>query len=223
MVTLGDDDKSRSGSVGLGQVGDGGSDLSRGRVGHALSGGIGSSLGLVSNQNVDIGQELLELDLEELGNKGGREVEDDDLALSTGLLGNLEGRDDTVSQEESSNVKELCIVQQGLDLGLLKVVRGELFSSLKGGAERPVVTSDHHGAGTRSGVLVDLVGGLDTLLVVGSTELVSELVLSDRSNVSNVLCGQDVGGSSSGVLGGTSSEIGNLVILDDFIVAEQTS
>lgn len=46
---------------------------------HTVGSSVGSSLRLISNQDINVEQELLELNLEELRDERRREVENDDL------------------------------------------------------------------------------------------------------------------------------------------------
>lgn len=58
----------------------------------------------------------------------------------------------------------------------------------------PVVSSNHHTAGTGLLTLIDLVNLVETLALVGSLELLSELIIADAASVDdrvgrkNVLC-----------------------------------
>lgn len=79
------------------------------------------------------------------------------------------------------------------------------------------------GTGTGLFILDNLVSALDALLVVGSLQLLSELVLADGTDVDDVVGRQDVGGCSCGVLGCSTSDVGDLVVLDDIVVAVEGS
>lgn len=155
---LGDDDESGAGSVGFGEVGDCGGDLGNGGVlggreaggglvcwcgcglgertyGHALGLGVRRSLGFIPDQDINIMQQLIQLNLEELGDKRRAQVECDDLAPSGGGLGDLHGGFDAVGEEESTNVEEFGVVDVFLDLGLCEVRGGELFGGSEGSNE----------------------------------------------------------------------------------------
>ena len=129
-------------------------------------------------------QEGLELSLEELGDEGGRQVEDDSLSLGRRRLGDLEGRLETVREEVALDVEELGARGQLGDLGGGEVSGGELLGSSEGGAERTVVAGDDDGAGTRAGRgRLDLVSGLHVLGVVGVLERLLQVVVTDGPDV----------------------------------------
>lgn len=58
------------------------------------------------------------------------------LASTGSLLGELEGRLGTVGEEETSEVEELGLVDEGLDLGGGEVLGGEGLGGSEGGGER---------------------------------------------------------------------------------------
>lgn len=217
---LGDDDETGSGGVGFGERGEGGGDLGQGGVGHAGGGSIGSGFALVTDQNVNMGQELFKLNLEELGYKGGRQVEGDDLALGGGVLGDFERTLDAVGEKVAFDVKVLGAVDERGDLGLGEVGRGELLGGTEGGAEGTVVAGKNDGAGARlGGGRLDLVGRDDALGFVGLLEGVFEVVVADGADVGDRLGGVDVRGGTGGVLGGTAGDVGDVGVGDDVVVA----
>lgn len=133
---LGDDDETGARGVRLGGDGEGRRNLGEGSGTKTGSLGVGGSLRLVADENVDVGEKLLKLDLEELGNEGSREVEDNSLAGGRSGLGDLKGRLDTVGEEEATNVEELGAVDEGSDLGLARCAGWNIS------AARRVVTSE---------------------------------------------------------------------------------
>lgn len=208
---LGDDDEAGAGAVGFGERGEGGGDLGQGGVlpcvrqrawqkgiwkktyGHAGGGGVGGGFALVTNQNVDMGQELFELNLEELGDKGGGQVEDDDLALGGGILGNLEGALDPVGEEIAFDVKVVGAVDNVGDVGVGEMGGGEFLGGTEGGAEGTVVVGEDDGTGAGlGGGRLDLVGGEDALGLVGLLERVFEVVVADGADVGDRVGGEDV-------------------------------
>lgn len=100
-----------------------------------MSFSVRRGLGLVSDQDVDVRQELIKGDLEELGDEGSAQVESDDLSSTGSGLGNLHGGFDTVGEEETTNVEEFGVVDVFLDFGLGEVRGGELFGGSEGGDE----------------------------------------------------------------------------------------
>lgn len=161
--------------------------------GHAGGGSIGSGFALVTDQDVNMGQELFKLNLEELGDKGGRQVEGDDLALGGGVLGDFERTLDAVGEKVAFDVKVLGAVDERGNLGLGEVGRGELLGGTEGGAEGTVVAGKNDGAGARlGGGRLDLVGRDDALGFVGLLEGVFEVVVADGADVGDRLGGVDV-------------------------------
>lgn len=204
--------------------------------GHAGGGSIGSGFALVTDQNVNMGQELFKLNLEELGDKGGRQVEGDDLALGGGVLGDFERTLDAVGEKVAFDVKVLGAVDERGDLGLGEVGRGELLGGTEGGAEGTVVAGKNDGTGARlGGGRLDLVGRDDALGFVGLLEGVFEVVVADGADVGDRLGGVDVlcrvsaagvksfswtyRGGTGGVLGGTTGDVGDVGVGDDVVVA----
>lgn len=98
--------------------------------------GVGGGLGLVSDDDVAEGEHLVDLGLEELGDERGRQVHGERLSRVGSGLGELEGGLDTVGEEEASEVEELGLLDQRLDLGGGEVRGGEGLGSSEGGGER---------------------------------------------------------------------------------------
>ena len=207
-----------------------------GTHGHALGLGVRRRLGLIPDQDIDIVQELIQLHLEELRNERRAQVERDNLAVSGGGLGDLDGGLDAVGEEEATDVEELGVVDVGLDFGLGEVRGGELFGRSEGGDEgaaealanrdaatgdwnSPIVSGQNDGTSARLVILDNLIRTDDAFLLIGLMQLLRELVLADGADVDDVVGGQDVRGCSCGVLCGSAGDVGNLVVLDDVVVA----
>lgn len=80
------------------------------------------------------------------------------------------------------------------------------------------------GAGTGTGRRgLDLVRRLNTLGVVGLFKSDLEVVVSDRADVGDRAGGEDVSGSAGSVLGGTASDVVDLGVGDNVIVATISS
>jgi hypothetical protein len=150
-----DDDETGSRWVRLRQGGDRFSDASEVlRVGLAGGGGPRLSLGLVTDEDVDVGKDLLNLGLEELRDEGCGEVEGEGLyeACSNTTLDDDEGPTDLSSQgsifcnlddslgavgkEVALDVEELGGLDQRCNLCALKVRFFELLCRSEGGNER---------------------------------------------------------------------------------------
>lgn len=88
-----------------------------------------------------------------------------------------------VGQEEATQVEELGRLDHSLGVSALEVVLGELLGSAKVGTQRAVVASDHHSARAGSRLRVNLVNRLQSLTVVGSTQLVRQVIAADTAQV----------------------------------------
>ena len=122
-------------------------------------GSVGGGFRLVSNEDINMGQELFKLKLEELRDERRRQVQDDSLSTRAGSLGDLESRLGAVGQKVALNVEELGARDQVGDFGRLEVGRSELLSGTESGTEGTVVAGDDDGTGSSSGGRrLDLVG-----------------------------------------------------------------
>lgn len=140
------------------------------------------------------------------------------LVLSSSLLSKgLNGRH-TDSQVETTNVVDLGILDLLPDVVLLQMLKLVVVGSGKICAERAVVASDDDTTATSGGLLVVEVLGLDTGLLADVLEGLAVLVLADAANVEDRLGGQDVLGTTGGVLCSTSSDEDSLVVLDQVLV-----
>lgn len=79
--TLGDDGNARALGVLLGQKGELLGDLDNVLSAPLVAGGVGTSLSLVTEGVVSVGENAVQLLLEELGNEGGGEGEHEDLEV----------------------------------------------------------------------------------------------------------------------------------------------
>jgi hypothetical protein len=113
------------------------------------------------------------------------------------------------------------------------------YSERERSRDEPVVASDDNSASTGRLVLDDLVSRVKTLLLVGSTELVRERVGTDGTEVGGRVVGKDVLsskegwwkrgeerktkktdlGTTSGVLGSSTGDVVDLVVLLEVLVA----
>jgi hypothetical protein len=118
LGTLGEDNNTRAGRVGLGES----SDVLRDtrevlRVRKAVRSSPRLSLRLVSDEEIGVRDDLLELGTEELSDERRGEVEDEGLASGSGLAAQLERGLDAVSEEEAFDVVELGALDEGGDGG----------------------------------------------------------------------------------------------------------
>lgn len=118
LGTLGEDNKTGAGRVGLGEVGNGFRD-GRKVLGLRKTGGEGVSfsLGLVTDDDISVGEDLRDLCAEELGNERGRQVENEGLAGIGSLGAQLKSGLGSVGKEVALNVEELGGVDERGDRG----------------------------------------------------------------------------------------------------------
>ena len=217
---------------GLGALGDNNSTLALGvllgQVGHVLGdgrnvlgvevvgGSEGASLGLVANDVVPVRGGLVELVLEELADERSGEREHEGLVLGSGLLsksqdgGNRDGQVVATDKVDLGLLDEVPVLLQVLDL--VAVGSSEI------GAHATVVAGDDDTAATGGLLVVVAVDGAETDLLVGLDQLLGVLVLANASNKDNRVGGEDVLGTSGGVLGGTTGVQVNLVVLEQVLV-----
>lgn len=183
--------------------------------------GVGGGLALVADENIDVREELLKLDLEELGDEGRAQVQHDGPALGAGGLGDLESGLDAVREEVALDVEELGVGDERGDLGRLQVRGREHLGGPQRRAQRAVVARNHDSASACLGRRgLHLVRRLDALGLVGLLERRLQVVVADRANVCDRAGGQDVSGSSGSVLRGTTGNIVDLGVSDNVVVAE---
>lgn len=148
---LGDDGDAGLLGVLLGQVGEGLGDSGDvlGDVSQVVGVGVGGGLGLVADDVVPVRGGGVEGVLEELGDKRGREVDDEGLVLGGGLLG--QGHDGGRADGEvvAADVVEVGRLREGPDLGAPQVLEVVVVRGAELGAERPVRARDDHAAPAR--------------------------------------------------------------------------
>lgn len=127
-----------------------------------MSGGVSLSFRLVTDEDVNVRKDLVNLRLEELRNEGSGKVHSEglqhrgrrsrvsrlsvqsrrgretDLVQLSSLLGEDESALESVSEEESTEVVALGLFDEFLDFGPFEVRRREGFSSTKFSAEGSV-------------------------------------------------------------------------------------
>jgi hypothetical protein len=219
----------------LGAVGDGFSDILNVLGVDVVRLGEGSGLGLVADKDVDVGEDLVERVLEELGDEGSGQVEDEGLhcvswknsfcrscvaylVLSSSLLGESLDSGYADSQMETTNVVDLGVLDLLPDVLLFQVLKLVVVGGSEVGAERTVVASDDDATATSRGLLVVEVLGLDTSLLADVLEGLAVLVLTNAANVQDGLGGQDVLGAAGGVLRSTTGDEDSIVVLDQVLV-----
>lgn len=203
LSTLSDDNEARTGSIDLGELGNGLRNLDN--VGglilsvpvrcdslwdtyvQAVRLRIGESLGLVTNEIVGVGEDRVELLLEELREERSGEIDRENLVGLGGMLSKLKDSRNADSQVVASNVEELGVLDKGPDLGRLQVLKLVVIGSTEISDERPVVASNNDGALAGANGLLNSVGAADTLLVVGSTESSRPLVIANTADVDDRL------------------------------------
>lgn len=134
------------------------------------------------------------------------------------LLCKDHGALNTVGQKEALHVEVLCALDELLCLFALQVALVKLLCRTQVGAQGAVVAGDDDGAGASGDLGLDLVDGAQALLLVGGAELLRQVVLANTAKVGSGVLGEDVLGTSSGVLRGSSSNVGDVVLVDDLLV-----
>jgi hypothetical protein len=119
---------------------------------------------------------------------------------------------------ETTNVVNLGVLDLLPDVVLLQVLQLVVVGGSKICAERAVVASDDDTAAASGGLLVVEVLGLDTSLLADVLESLAVLVLTDAANVEDRLGGQDVLGTTGGVLRSTAGNEDGLEVLDQVLV-----
>jgi hypothetical protein len=109
------------------------------------------------------------------------------LVVGSSLLTKSDDGRHTDSQVVSTNVVELSLLNQRPDLGLLQVLDLVLVGSSEVGAHAAVVASDYDTTLSGGLGLIDTVLSVDASLLTGLFEDVTELVLTDATDVDNGL------------------------------------
>lgn len=140
------------------------------------------------------------------------------LVLSSSLFSEgFDGRH-ADSQVEASDVVDLGVLHLLPDVVLLQVLKLVVVGSSKICAHRTVVTGDDDTTATSGGLLIVEVLSLDTSLLADVLKSLAVLVLANTANVEDRLGGQNVRGTSGGVLCSASSNEDGLVVLDQILV-----
>jgi hypothetical protein len=92
----------------------------------------------------------------------------------------------------ATDVVELSLLDQRPDVGLLQVLNLVLVGSSEVGAHAAVVASDNNTALASGLSLVHTVLGVDTSLLAGFLQDVTELVLANAANVDDGVLGEQV-------------------------------
>lgn len=114
------------------------------------------------------------------------------LVLSGSLLAKGDDSGHADSQVVTTDVVELGLLNQRPDLGLLEVLNLVLVGSSEVGAHAAVVASDDNTTLTSGLGLIDTVLGVNTGLLASLLEDITELVLTDTTDVDNGLLRQHV-------------------------------
>jgi hypothetical protein len=140
------------------------------------------------------------------------------LVLSSGLLSQSLDGGHADGQVEATNIVDLGVLNLLPDVVLLQVLKLVVVGRSKVGAERAVVASDDDTTSASGGLLIVEVLGLDTSFLADVLEGLAVLVLANAANVEDGLGGQDVLGTTGGVLRSTTGDEDGLVVLDQVLV-----
>lgn len=180
----------------------------------AVALGVGTSLGFVAESVVRVGQDSVELFLEELRNERSGEGKHEDLYLANlvsiaqknldqkskntylvlrcGLFSEGQDSGNGDRQVVTTNVVNLGLLNQRPDVGLLQVLGLVLVSRSKVSAHAAVVAGDDDTTFAGGLDFVDTVFRVNTGLVTGLLERVGILVLADAANVNDRVIGEHV-------------------------------
>jgi hypothetical protein len=187
-------------------------------AGEVVGLGVGGSLSLVTNDVIPVGGAGIDDLLEELGNEGSREREDEWLVVLSSLLGELHNGRRADSEVETTDVVDLSVLNELPDLGLLQMVKIIVVGSTEVSAQASVVTSDD-GTATASLLLrIDTVlnskaSSLDSIVKNGRV-----LVVTSTTDVDDTVGRKDVLGASSTVLSSTAGNELGIVVVEEILV-----
>lgn len=119
---------------------------------------------------------------------------------------------------EAANVVDLGVLDEAPDLGLLQVVKAVVVSSTKVSNETAVVASND--STTAAGLLlgVNTVLDAEASLLDGILEDGGVLVVTSTTKVDNAVGGQDVLGTTGGVLGSTTRNQLGVIVVEKLLI-----
>jgi hypothetical protein len=233
---LGEDNSPCALAVLLGHVGDLLSDLLDVLGFNVVRFGKSGGFGLVTDQDVNVGHDLVERVLEELRDEGRGEVENEllhqvslqsspngimsgtYLVLSGSLLGQRLDGWYTDGQVETTDVEDLRVLNLLPDALLLQVLELVVVGSSEIGAHGAVVAGDHNTAATSRSLLVVEVFGLDASVGRDLLKRLAVLVLANAANVDDRFGLKNVCSASRSVLRSTTGNLDGLVVLEQVLV-----
>lgn len=198
--------------------------------------GVGTSLRLVTESVIRVGQNGVELVLEELRDEGGRKRQHENLVLRGGLFTESLDGGNTHGQVVTANVVDLSLLDERPDVRLLQMLDLVLVGRSKVGAHATVVAGDDDTTLASGLDIVDPVFGVDTSLGACLLEDIGVLVFSDTANVESRVVGENVLpmrltladtkdheflaylGTTSGVLSSTTGNQLGVMVLQQFLV-----
>jgi hypothetical protein len=160
---------------------------------------VSKGLRLVTDEVVPVLLGTVHLFLEELAEEGSRKVHGENLVGRCGVFGELLDSWGTDGQVETTDVIDLCGLNELPDLGGLEVLNLVLVGGGKLGNQGTFIAGNDDST-TSSGL-----GGIDEVLRAdssldgaGMAELIGGLVVSDTSDVDNGIGGENVLGKLEG-------------------------
>lgn len=127
-------------------------------------------------------------------------------------------KEDHTSEVVTTNVVHLSVLDKTPDLGLLQVIETIVVRRTQIGAHAPVVSSDDHTAPSRRLGRLDAVLDTQTGLLDGILEDGGVLVIANTSQIHDAVFGQDVLGTTGGVLGGAARDQLRLEVVEQVFV-----
>lgn len=218
LGALSDNSNALSLAVLLGEVGEVRDNVLRLLGGKVVGLSVGGSLGLVTDDVVPVGSRSINNVLEELRNERGRERQDEGLVVLSSLLSELHDGRRADGEVVAADVVDVGVLDEAPDLGALQVLQVVVVGSAELSAQRAV------GAGDDDTAAASLLLGVDAVLdaEAGSLDGIAQdgrvLVVTDTTEVDNAVLGEDVLGTTGGVLGSTTSNELGVVVVEQVLV-----
>lgn len=116
---------------------------------------------IIAKNDVNVGQDLDDAVLEELGQKGSGEIDCKRAIVLERVLGDSLDRRRTNGEEEAAHVVNLRLFHIGPVLRIVQMVLGERVGGAQMCHERSVVARAQHSAGARRHLVIHLVDGFE--------------------------------------------------------------
>lgn len=217
LGALGDDGNALALGVLLGEVGKSLGDLLDISGVEAVGLSVGGGLALVTDHVVPVRNRCIKGLLEELADEGGGEGEDEGLVAAGSLLGELHDGGRADGKVVATDIVDLCVLDEGPDLGLLQVLKVVVVGGTKLSAHGAVVAGNDNTATAGVDLGVDTVLDAETSLLDSIVEDGGVLVVTDTTEVDDAVGREEVLSTAGGVLGSTTSNQLSIVVLEEVL------